>query len=604
MAMSAMKMSKNYQSDGFGGYKQSPYGSNSPKGVGYSSNVYNSVSSSGCYNFKERGGRLKWKDIINLDIDGMVRNNDLTPLENYLDNLIFSTIDENDLQIVPEPSILKLLRIYQYTLEYLLYSQQKLEGENRIIETNYNQLIQDIMAKDNALKENKNVIKTLKKEKREKDMVVNTYKCVIDEYKTGGVKEQVKNYFYCKICTGKRFSSEEMLFQHHQRRHNLNNSDHSKKSGGIDDKLDQMKTYFETYIKSFQNDSYLKIFENQRNIEQRLNDIKYSQKNNDHDGENNFKHTLLEMKEFLLKSTHGANANQTGSNKVGEAESKQYHETMGLLKSQAESMNEMLVGMSKAQDLKIQSVMEQLNSFASNISEEFNTLKQQSLKQKEKKDKKREKEEEEKEERKPSPKKTFIPAVAQVESIEFRSVIKEPSQSVRSSVELPKNKTIALLKEHVKKEVKAELKKKQYFNAGRVETDNSEDETSRSISFKNRNGDLKKSQEKNESPFRRKNIIPEAEVAEPKKEPEVVEKVQEPEPKPEVKVEVKPKPEPKVESKPQDNEPIEVEDFDDDNDLAMKVKIGTKLNEPGNNKIIDKRLIQEEKKEPCKFYIN
>ena len=77
----------------------------------------------------------------------------------------------------------------------MLYTQQKLENENKVLETNYTQLVQEAMNKENALKENKGLIRSLKKEKREKEMVLNTYKCVIDEYKN----KPDKIYFFCKF---------------------------------------------------------------------------------------------------------------------------------------------------------------------------------------------------------------------------------------------------------------------------------------------------------------------------------------------------------------------------------------------------------------------
>jgi len=55
----------------------------------------------GSYIFRERSGRLKWREIQKLDLDSMIKDNDISPLENYLENLIFSNIDETDLQIVP-----------------------------------------------------------------------------------------------------------------------------------------------------------------------------------------------------------------------------------------------------------------------------------------------------------------------------------------------------------------------------------------------------------------------------------------------------------------------------------------------------------------------
>jgi hypothetical protein len=589
MAMTnSIKYSKNYQMDGTNKHLMNT--KYCTKEQFYNTNVYNSVSNSGSYNFKEREGRLKWKDIVSLDIESMIRNNDITPLETYLANLIFSSVDENDLQIVPETSVLKLIKTYQYVLEYLLHTQQKLENENKVLETNYTQMVHEAMTKEGVLKDNKTIIKSLKKEKREKEMVLNTYKCVIDEYKTGKQEQAAKSYHYCKFCVGKRFSTEEALYEHHQRRHGLNQSNVSK-GNNIDDKFDQMKTYFETYIKSFQNDSYLKIFEGQRNIEHKLEEVKHVRRNNDiNDVENGFKSTLLEMKEFLMKSAIAGGNQEVVPN---ELDKKQYEQSLELIRQQAQQMNQILAKIEKDQDEKIQRVIEKFNVFSSGVAGEFGVLKEINHKENEEKkkkkaDKKLQEQEKAKQKEAKSPKIKLVTTVAQVESIELKPSFKE-SQCISnhtSSVEPNTNQSIII----DRKRSKSPIRKKQFFNSGRVETDSSEDED-RTYSFMNKTNDMKQSKSRSDSSFRAKNTIIqniENELGEAQNENITADtRITEP------KIE---KGKSKTPPKKKIVEPIEVEEWDDDNDIEMKIKVATKLNEPSNNKIIDKRL-HEEKKE-------
>ncbi len=135
------------------------------------------------YVFRERYGRLNWKDIISLDLDIMVRNNDITPLEDYIENLVFAVIEENDMQCMPEHFILKLLRIYQYIIEYLMFTQQKIENENKVFETHHNNMISESKTSEQRMKENKQRINSLKKENKQKEVVVNTYKFLLEDYK-------------------------------------------------------------------------------------------------------------------------------------------------------------------------------------------------------------------------------------------------------------------------------------------------------------------------------------------------------------------------------------------------------------------------------------
>lgn len=379
MATTGMRYSKNYTGDYFStAYKTNLYRSNQ--------NLYSSSGSN--YIFKERNSKLRWKEINNLDIDSMIRNNDLSPLEPYLENLIFCTIDDNDLQIVPEQSVLKLIKTLQYILEEFLRTQMKLEADNKQLELSYNQLLQDLSIRDNMLKEFKSEIKVLKKEKRNQEIVINSYKSVIDENKP--IANQ-KSYYLCRHCSGKKFSSENALFEHNQRRHAYDVSRISNKTNNIDEKLEMMKTHFETYIKSFQNESYIRIFENQKNFESKLNDLRKDKKSEIYDIENNFRNTIIDLKEMLKNSQIGNTNTFEKSSKVNTGSvDKQYEETMNILKIQAKHMNEILTQMQKSQNEKIQAVAEQIVHFKDEIVGEIGKIKTSKKKDKKEKENKEE----------------------------------------------------------------------------------------------------------------------------------------------------------------------------------------------------------------------
>jgi hypothetical protein len=290
----------------------------------------------------------------------MVRNNDLSSLEPHLENLIFCTVDEDDLQIVPEQSVLKLIKTFQYILEEFLRTQMRLESDNRQLETSYHQILADLQVKEGLLKENLSTIRALKKEKRNQEIVINSYKCALAD------KKEEKSYFFCRQCSGKRFSSENALYEHNMRRHQGDVSRISNKTN-IDDKLDMMKTHFETYIKSFQNESYMRIFENQRNLESKINEI-----------ENSFKNTIVDLKDLIKGSQFAIHMPQKEVNS-------NYDETMNILKSQAKQMNEILIEMQRQQNEKIQAVAEQLVSFKKEITEDFKIKKNKKEGKKEKK---------------------------------------------------------------------------------------------------------------------------------------------------------------------------------------------------------------------------
>jgi hypothetical protein len=377
-------------------YSNSIYNNNTyfPGGsfVNRNPSVYSAsdVNNNPPYIFKERNGKLKWKELMKLDLDQMIKENDISPLEPYLENLIFSSIDDNDLHLVPETSFLKLITINQYIMEFLLDTQQRLEYENKMIEANYNQLVTEAINREAILKDNKSLIGMLKKDKKEKEIMLNTYKCLIDEYKEGRFVDAkpAKKYFYCKICEGKKFSTEENLNSHMIRRHNLRNSSEesiaitkenikevSKEASGskevkIEENFENMKVFFETYIKNFQNESLNKIFENQKNLESKIHEIK-SEKENDLKGiENQFKTTLVEIKELYSKNISIGNSYLPNDNipKIEDEATKK-------LLNETNKMNEMLQLISREQNNKIEMLLEQFSQFKSNVEVEFKEIK-------------------------------------------------------------------------------------------------------------------------------------------------------------------------------------------------------------------------------------
>lgn len=392
----------------------------------------------GAYIFKERSGRLKWREIQKLDLDSMIKDNDISPLENYLENLIFSNIDETDLQIVPETSFLKLVKINQYVMEFLLDTQQRLEYENKILEVNYSQLVNEAITKENVLKENKSLINALKKDKKEKEIVLNTYKCLMDEYKSHGILAAnnthgmqssnssvvERKYFFCKFCEGKKFSSEENLDSHLRRRHardvkEIYPGHHNESSSNniskpkIEEKFEEMKSFFETYVKNFQNDSFMKLIEQQKNLEYKLIEMKSEKGNDIREIENTFKSTLLEMKEMYLKNSINQSMNQShllgntgfvnpashGSQaihspiyteksmrkdsdddkKLVENEISAEKAVKKNIKKETKKMNETIKEISKEQNEKIEKLINQFLMFKESIVDEFKEIKEKSI---------------------------------------------------------------------------------------------------------------------------------------------------------------------------------------------------------------------------------
>jgi len=380
------------------------------------SNLYTINQNPMFFSFKVRSGKLRWKEIMKLDIDSMIKTNDISTLESHLENLIFSSVDENDVEIITETTTVKLIKIFQHVLEYLLHTQIRLENENKMVDSNYSQLLNESIFKENMLKENKTLISTLKKDKKEKESILNTYKCIIEEYKNGGfantinynTQKRIKmsasvnpqsfneknHYFFCQYCSGKKFSNEENLNSHYQRRHaNQNNSETINKKDkdldisdlrqskrdyvkNLEGQVEELKHLFQNFMKNnFQNESLTKLAESQKVLENKLGEVNYDKEKMVNLMEENFKKTLIEIKEFV-KSNVANNSLSKNQDIYSNNESLvKQKEGIDTINSNINQMNSMISEIKKNQNEKIQNVYEQINNMKSTISSEIKDLK-------------------------------------------------------------------------------------------------------------------------------------------------------------------------------------------------------------------------------------
>lgn len=223
--------------------------------------------------FKEKTQRFLWKELMKIDVNYIKSSKDIYILENYLDNLLNSYFEEGEIQMLPEEYIAHLVNLLQITAEYLYYIQNRLIEENKTLNIKLSQS----MKMSQGYQTNENLVNRLKRENKEKDMLLMTYQKMItskggnlkskgitskvdDNYDSEGIGRS-KQRFYCQFCSGKKFSSEQYLEDHMRRRHlaqmqtmsgGMRKTTSINKNELIESKLAEMKTYFETLIRTSQ----------------------------------------------------------------------------------------------------------------------------------------------------------------------------------------------------------------------------------------------------------------------------------------------------------------------------------------------------------------
>lgn len=60
---------------------------------------------------------------MNVDLDRVTKELDLATLETLLNNVTYASLDREDLERLGDQHFIKLFRVSQLTIEYLLYTQ-------------------------------------------------------------------------------------------------------------------------------------------------------------------------------------------------------------------------------------------------------------------------------------------------------------------------------------------------------------------------------------------------------------------------------------------------------------------------------------------------
>jgi hypothetical protein len=242
---------------------------------------YNNLLSSQEFLFFYNDSKFLWKDLMKINAKYIERSRDLSSLEPYVENILYSRLLFDDIDMLSNEYILQLVTLLQLTGQYLVYSQKKLEAENQELEERLNEF------EDNYKSNEKYqlLIDNLNRQNQEKDFLIKTYQNMI---KGGYGKEINKNmietdinfkskkdgndlkkeYYYCKYCANKKFKSQQYLDEHMKRRHyyaldsdreyqetreSIIKEKNNKKE--FEDKLNSMREYFEKIIKQTQENS-------------------------------------------------------------------------------------------------------------------------------------------------------------------------------------------------------------------------------------------------------------------------------------------------------------------------------------------------------------
>ena len=76
--------------------------------------------------FQQRTGRLDLRRLSAIDLDHVVKHVDIDGLQRHVEEITFLNLREEDLRLMTDPHVIKLFRIAQLMIEYLIHAQEQL----------------------------------------------------------------------------------------------------------------------------------------------------------------------------------------------------------------------------------------------------------------------------------------------------------------------------------------------------------------------------------------------------------------------------------------------------------------------------------------------
>ncbi|XP_029792389.1 zinc finger protein DZIP1 isoform X1 [Suricata suricatta] len=164
------------------------------------------------FQFRPRLESVDWRRLSAIDVDKVAGAVDVLTLQENIMNITFCKLEDEKCphcQSGVDPVLLKLIRLAQLTIEYLLHSQEFLTSQLRLLEERLRLSLADCEQGKKLLTKQAGEIKLLKEECKRRKKMISTQQLMI---------EAKASYYQCHFCD-KAFMNQAFLQSHIQRRH-------------------------------------------------------------------------------------------------------------------------------------------------------------------------------------------------------------------------------------------------------------------------------------------------------------------------------------------------------------------------------------------------
>ncbi|XP_077014655.1 cilium assembly protein DZIP1 [Tamandua tetradactyla] len=164
------------------------------------------------FQFRPRLESVDWRRLSAIDVDKVAGAVDVLTLQENIMNITFCKLEDEKCphcQSGVDPVLLKLIRLAQLTIEYLLHSQEFLTSQLHTLEEQLRLTLADCEQSKKLANKQTGEIKLLKDECKRRKKMISTQQLMI---------EAKASYYQCHFCD-KAFMNQAFLQSHIQRRH-------------------------------------------------------------------------------------------------------------------------------------------------------------------------------------------------------------------------------------------------------------------------------------------------------------------------------------------------------------------------------------------------
>uniref|UniRef100_A0A8C6XI01 C2H2-type domain-containing protein n=1 Tax=Naja naja TaxID=35670 RepID=A0A8C6XI01_NAJNA len=169
----------------------------------------------GCpsFKFQLRRETVDWRRFSAIDVERVARELDLATLQENINSITFCNLDAEKCpycQQPVDPVLLKVLKMAQLTIEYLLHSQEYLSMNLALQEEQHQAVLEDCKHIKYDLDKQAEELKGVKEESRRRKKMIATQQLLL--------QAGANNYHKCQLCD-KTFMNYSFLQGHMERRH-------------------------------------------------------------------------------------------------------------------------------------------------------------------------------------------------------------------------------------------------------------------------------------------------------------------------------------------------------------------------------------------------